>query len=308
MIIFEANVNVAGTITFLGDAVNKGTINGNAIFKDNSVNSDTGNTDGDGGIVNGDLTVKDCALNGGRVSGEEIYERKSDCPPDPYNPYLDFNPPLICGWNFSGSTWRRISCLGINNPQILSTVYGKWQKCPPDVNSCREQPQIYRERSRIHYVLDPRVIVDVNGNFVEAQNYPDGYVIPEGYEKPDHGGEWYFDFDGSIKPTARAPEAVEATVISFWVIRVSWVVPNPSGKVNKFILQYSINNGEWATAYEVTYAPLAGQYDSQQSTLITPDVSGAWRFRIIGKNLFSESAPSPPSNYVDVNLEQTAPA
>jgi hypothetical protein len=226
MIIFEAEITVSGTVTFLGDAVNKGVINGNAVFKDNSQNGTGDDIDAEenappdgvvngnatfadnsvnmvGGDVTGTGTFNDCADNGGTV-GDEINNRRADCPPSIFTgPYQDYDPPLIGEWTFRGGGGsggsRRIVALGSRNaPTILSTIKGRWQKCP-GTPSCREQPETYRAGNfaGFHYVLDARVVKDINGTVLYANNTPDYYCLPENYERPLNKGHW-FDCDGSV--------------------------------------------------------------------------------------------------------------
>lgn len=225
MIVFSATVTT-GTITFLSNSVNKGTINGNAIFKGTSQNGSGDETEAEeddppDGIINGNATFVDsalnmnrgdvtgtgtfnnCADNGGTVE-DEIDNRASSCPPSPFRgPYQDYNPPLIASWSFrsraDGKRWRRLVAGGSKNaPTILSTKYGRRQKIPANAGRA-EEPETYRagNYAGFHYVLDPRVLRDVNGDFVRFTNVYDGYCPPENYAQPLNRTD-FFDCNGCI--------------------------------------------------------------------------------------------------------------
>lgn len=188
MITFSGNITVSGTVTFLGDSVNAGTINGNAVFKGTSKNGTDSENGTDGtvtgtatfndnslntrsGQVNGSATFNKCAFNGGDVGGSTTTNRASGCPPNPY--YQDFNPPRICHFVTSGSS-RRLICTGSSQVPGTATIYGgDWQPCPS--GGCFTDTASYRPFATVHYVLEA-----YNSNYES-----DGYCLPANYTVPD---------------------------------------------------------------------------------------------------------------------------
>lgn len=355
MIIFEAEVTVSGTVTFLGNAVNKGVINGNAVFKGSSQNGTGDDVPADeedapppDGIVNGNATFEDssanmvggdvggtgtfndCADNGGTVDNE-INNRKAGCPPNRFQgPYLDFNPPLVAGWVFrsggGGGGFRRISAIGSQNNTGLDdgsgqSRQGPWQKCP-DNGSCRESPETYRAAAPFHYVLDARVVQDVNGTVLYANNVPDYYCLPENYTRPLNRGYW-FDCEGCVvgpdgrivnglsENCASEPPAQIQNLVAYWepefrlvtgetvgTIVLSWTPLADLNSVDEYVVERRKNDEDWTTIDTWTADQVHNSAMYSNGVPAADDGVGVYEFRVTAVSQGVSGEPSAPAEFV----------
>jgi hypothetical protein len=352
MIVFSATITLTGTITFLGNAVNKGTINGNAVFKDSSQNGSGDETEADeddppDGIINGNATFfdsalnmnrgditgtgtfNDCADNGGTVENE-INNRKTSCPPSPFRgPYQDYNPPLIANWTFRGSGSRRLVAAGsLNAPTILSTVYGRWQKCP-ETGSCREQPETYRagNYAGFHYVLNPRVTRDFQDNITGVINIHDGYCPAENYAKPLNRTD-FFDCNGCIVEAngnvladpnnpnqecsgSYAPDQIQ-NLVALWepefrlvtgdtegTVVLSWTPLADLNNVDEYVVERrnSSSNTDWTTIGTWTADQVHNSAMYSNGVPASLDGVATFQYRVTAVNQGISGEPSEPAEF-----------
>jgi hypothetical protein len=165
MIVFTGNIAVSGIVTFLGDAVNNGTINGSATFKGTSKN--TGEITGSGNFL-------DNSINAGEVGGNIVYD-----------------PPILARWILlafaSGDPWtaRKLGTYRQYGGEIIQDH--PTQPCPYPNNGCYTYPNTYRSLVNFNYVLDYE-------HFPEYLNYvgnpEDEGVVFGFYYKPTINNNW----------------------------------------------------------------------------------------------------------------------